>query len=75
MDRAAAAARYQQLPLPATTEESWRFTDLKGFDPDAFSANGTSPTLQQTVAKSSMLDIDVAGLATVGPAGKVKAGV
>src|SRR5438094_270266 len=38
-------------------------------DPDAFSANGATPTLQQTVAKSSMLDIDVAGLATVGPAG------
>ena len=26
--------RYRALPLPTTTDESWRFTDLKGFDPD-----------------------------------------
>ena len=68
MNRGAAAARYAELPLPSTTEESWRFTDLKGFDPDAFSANGTK-TLQQTVARKSMLDIDVAGLATVDSGG------
>ncbi len=55
--------------MPTTTEESWRFTDLGGFDPDHFVANGTEPTLQQTVAKSSMLDVDVAGVAQVGVAG------
>jgi len=61
--------RYRALPMPTTTEESWRFTDLGSFDPDAFIANGTEPTLQQTVAKSSMLDLDVAGVAQVGAAG------
>jgi len=61
--------RYRALPMPTTTEESWRFTDLGGFDPDHFVANGTEPTLQQTVAKSSMLDLDVAGVAQVGVAG------
>src|SRR5439155_16359172 len=34
-------------------------------NPNAFSANGTK-TLQQTVAKSSMLDINITNLATVG---------
>jgi Fe-S cluster assembly scaffold protein SufB len=64
MSRAELLERYRALPLPDTTEESWRFTDLKGFDPDAFTANGAE-SLHQAVAKKSMLDIDVAGLATV----------
>ena len=33
---AEALERYQELPLPDTTEEHWRFTDLRGFDPDSF---------------------------------------
>ena len=31
--------RYRELPLPDTSEEHWRFTDLRGFDPDAFPAH------------------------------------
>ncbi len=69
MSRSELLERYRALPMPTTTEESWRFTDLGGFDPDHFVANGTEPTLQQTVAKSSMLDVDVAGVAQVGVAG------
>ncbi len=69
MSRSELLERYRALPMPTTTEESWRFTDLGSFDPDAFIANGTEPTLQQTVAKSSMLDLDVAGVAQVGAAG------
>ena len=42
MKRAEALERYRSLPVPTTSEEAWRFTDLAGFDPDAFSANGTS---------------------------------
>ena len=34
--RAALLERYQALPLPDTSMEAWRFTDLAGFDPDAF---------------------------------------
>ena len=65
MDRAAAAARYQELPLPATTEEAWRFTDLKGFDPDSFSANGAA-----TVADApALLELDAAGVAHVSEGG------
>ncbi len=38
--RAELLERYRALPMPTTTDESWRFTDLKGFDPDAFVQNG-----------------------------------
>lgn len=65
MDRAAAAARYRELPLPATTEEAWRFTDLKGFDPESFSANGAT-----TVADApALLELDAAGVAHVSEGG------
>jgi Fe-S cluster assembly protein SufD len=63
--RAELLARYQALPLPTTSDEPWRFTDLKGFDPDAFNANGAS----SVAAGRGMLDIDVAGLANVSEAG------
>ncbi len=62
VDRAAAAERYRELPLPDTTQEAWRFTDLKGFDPDAWGGlNGHGPVSDT----GTMLDIDVAGLARV----------
>jgi Fe-S cluster assembly protein SufD len=63
--RTEALERYRQLPLPDTTEEHWRFTDLRGFDPDAFEQRGLSPD----VAPATMLDLDVAGLATISEAG------
>ena len=65
MARAAAAQRYAELPLPGTTEEHWRFTDLKGFDPDAFTANGQVPV----PGTETMLELDAAGLATVTESG------
>ena len=33
MSRAEAQERYRKLPVPGTTEEHWRFTYLRGFDP------------------------------------------
>ena len=45
-------ARYAALPLPDTSEEHWRFTDLKGFDPDEFDAEPE----RVDVAASSLLD-------------------
>ena len=62
MTRSDALERYRALPLPDSTEEHWRFTDLKGFDPDAFVQNGH---VRGTVPPT-MLEIDVAGMATVG---------
>jgi Fe-S cluster assembly protein SufD len=65
VDRAAAAARYAELPIPGTTEEHWRFTNLKGFDPDAFTANGHI----SVPGTETMLELDAAGLATVTESG------
>jgi Fe-S cluster assembly protein SufD len=60
--RTEALDRYRELPLPDTTEEHWRFTDLKGFDPDSFGhVQGLSPD----AAPEAMLELDVAGLATI----------
>jgi Fe-S cluster assembly protein SufD len=58
-DKSAALERYQALPLPSTTDEHWRFTDLRGFDPDAFSVNGA----KARSAGDSMLRIDAAAVA------------
>jgi Fe-S cluster assembly protein SufD len=65
MARAELLERYRALPLPTTTDEPWRFTDLRGFDPDGFAVNGA----QQIAAPETMLDLDVAGLAVVGEGG------
>ena len=59
MARAELLERYEALPLPTTADEHWRFTDLKGFDPDAFSADGAA----RAAAAPAMLEVDVAGLA------------
>jgi Fe-S cluster assembly protein SufD len=84
VSRAEAAARYRALPLPDTTQEHWRFTDLRGFDPDAFGHDGgQTPAVApaatdafghdggQTpaVAPAAMLELDVAGMATITEAG------
>ena len=34
--REAALERYGALPVPTNREEAWRFTNLRGFDPDAY---------------------------------------
>lgn len=66
MDKKAALERYRELPLPDTTQEAWRFTNLRGFDPEAFAgSNGHGPVSDT----GTMLDIDVAGLAHVSEGG------
>jgi Fe-S cluster assembly protein SufD len=57
--------RYRALPFPRTTDEPWRFTDLKGFDPDSFVSNGHVGGQTPAQAAGSMLDLEVAALATV----------
>jgi Fe-S cluster assembly protein SufD len=56
--RSEALAAYEALPLPDTSEEHWRFTDLSGFDPEAFTGDSSASI-------ETMLDLDVAGYATV----------
>jgi Fe-S cluster assembly protein SufD len=65
MGREAAAASYAELPVPDTTEEAWRFTDLRGFDPDAFARDVDA----SSTAAPQLLDLDVAGLAVVTESG------
>jgi len=57
--------RYRTLPLPTTTDESWRFTSLKGFDPDAFDANGATGV----ATAPGMLELEAAGIVHVSEAG------
>jgi len=61
MSRSEATAAYAALPLPDTTEEHWRFTDLRGFDPEAFASDGHVPVSDT----GTMLELDVAGYVTV----------
>ncbi|HET8607920.1 MAG TPA: Fe-S cluster assembly protein SufD [Gaiellaceae bacterium] len=57
MTRSDALAAYERLPIPDTTQEHWRFTDLAGLDVDAFAGAATAET-------GTLLDLDVAGYAT-----------
>src|SRR4029077_16313991 len=63
MPRPQLLERYRALPLPSTTDEPWRFTDLKGFDPDSFVSNGHVGSQTPAQAAGSMLDLEVAALA------------
>jgi Fe-S cluster assembly protein SufD len=65
MPRAELVERYRALPLPTTKDEHWRFTDLAGFDPDAWTGNGTA----SIAAPASLLDVEAAGVAYAGEGG------
>jgi Fe-S cluster assembly protein SufD len=58
--------RYRELPFPSTTDEHWRFTDLRGFDPESFTRNGV---VADRKPPETMLDLDVAGLVVVDEGG------
>ena len=71
MARAELLERYQALPLPTTRDEHWRFTDLAGFDPEAW---GVTPGAGDsdaggTPAVPSLLDLDVAGVVSINESG------
>ena len=63
MAKAEALEAYRALPIPDTTEEHWRFTDLRGFDPESYGSQ--AGTLPRNESFTTMLDLDVAGYATV----------
>src|SRR5256885_1990041 len=64
---AEALVRYQELPFPDTTEEHWRFTDLRVFDLDAFQTR--SGIVPGHVPAETMLDLDVVGLVMISESG------
>jgi Fe-S cluster assembly protein SufD len=61
LTRDEAAQRFDELPLPSTKDEHWRFTSLRGFSPDG-QVPGTVPGTRPAEA---MLDLEVAGRAVV----------
>jgi Fe-S cluster assembly protein SufD len=65
MSRADLLERYRALPLPTTKDEAWRFTDLKDFDPDAFSGNDAAGV----ASAPAMLELEAAGIARVSEGG------
>jgi Fe-S cluster assembly protein SufD len=68
--RTALLKRYQALPLPDTSMEAWRFTDLSDFDPDSFAVpNGHVRGQTPAVSEEGMLEIDAAAVASVGEGG------
>ena len=56
---------YRAIPLPRTTDEHWRFTDLAGFDPEAWNANGAT----KIASPATMLELEASGTVYVGEAG------
>src|SRR5213079_2721448 len=58
--RADALERYRELPVPDTAEEHWRFTNLRGFDPESFSGSEAA-----AAAPSPMVALDVGAEAVV----------
>ena len=71
MTRAEALERYRSLPLPTTSEEAWRFTDLAGFDPDAFVQNGhvSGSDPRNVEVSAGLIDVPSAAVAVVTEAG------
>jgi Fe-S cluster assembly protein SufD len=61
--REEARERFAELPLPSTSDEHWRFTDLRGFDPasNGHGSNGHGQGLSPAVSGKAMLDLEVAG--------------
>jgi Fe-S cluster assembly protein SufD len=65
--RERAAELYESLPLPSTSDEHWRFTNLRGFDAGSFDQVPVPGA--QTGPDGATLDLDVAGRALVTEAG------
>src|SRR5579862_7565996 len=64
LTREQAAKRYEELPLPTTADEHWRFTDLRGFSDVVLDGASVSDTFA-----APMLDLAVAGRAVVTESG------
>ena len=60
LTRDQAAKRFDELPLPSTADEHWRFTSLRGFDPDPVPGTRGVPG-----TSTAVLDLDVAARAIV----------
>jgi Fe-S cluster assembly protein SufD len=68
LTREQAATRFAELPLPSTSDEHWRFTDLRGFDPVS-NGHDRGQALAVAGTGTAMLDLDVAGRVVVTESG------
>lgn len=68
MPRSKALERYRELPLPDTTQEAWRFTDLAGFDPGSFSGTGAGAS-DLDHKDAALLEIAASGIARITESG------
>ncbi len=64
LTRDTAAKLFAELPLPSTADEHWRFTDLRGFDPEQVPG-----TVVPGTGAVPMLALDVAGRAAAHESG------
>ncbi|MSO57810.1 MAG: Fe-S cluster assembly protein SufD [Thermoleophilia bacterium] len=60
-ERAGLFEAYRSLPLPTTRDEHWRFTDVSGFDPEAWAA---APVAAPAGGRA-FIELDAAGIATL----------
>jgi Fe-S cluster assembly protein SufD len=65
LSREQALEVYRSLPVPTTKDEHWRFTDLSGFDPDAFDVSASGAGARP----SSILRLETSGTAFLSEAG------
>jgi Fe-S cluster assembly protein SufD len=65
--RASARERYRALPVPTNREEAWRYTNLRGFDPDAFELQPATLTLSEVELPDGVVFGNLARLAAERP--------
>jgi Fe-S cluster assembly protein SufD len=65
--RAAARERYRELPVPTNREEAWRYTNLRGFDPDAYDMQPAALTLSDAELPEGVVFGSLAQLAAERP--------
>jgi Fe-S cluster assembly protein SufD len=65
--RASARERYQALPVPTNREEAWRYTNLRGFDPDVFEPQPAALTLSEVELPDGVVFGNLARLAAERP--------
>jgi Fe-S cluster assembly protein SufD len=65
--RAAARERYAELPVPTNREEAWRYTSLRGFDPDVYEAQDAGLQLTEAELPEGVVFGSLAELAAERP--------
>ncbi len=65
--RVAARELYRSLPVPTNRDEAWRYTNLRGFDPDAYEQQQSQLTLSDSELPEGVVFGSLARLAAEQP--------